>query len=264
MQDTLQFNFSRFLLLLKNDLRLNHRGIFYVALGTLAVLLFIGFVAAYDGSEAPDEDFFYSLYAFTLLIGGSLYTSVAFRELNKPPTAHLYLTTPASTLEKFTAKWLLTTFGFLIAHLLVFSLFVAIVNGIEVMTAETETTLSNFNVFADSPVTLLMKIYIAGQSIYLLGAIAFKKYEFFKTMIAWTVFQLALLFVTVILFRLVFHDFFDGMTFGPEQVHGVRTGEDFGNFMQTNFSLIAHALFLFILPGIVWAAAFFKLKEKEI
>ena len=264
MKDTLQFRFPRFMKLLKNDLRLNHRGILYVTLGALAVLLLIGFAAAYDGQQAPDPEFYYSFYGLTLILGGALYTSVAFRELNRPHTAHLYLTTPASTLEKFLAKWVLTTFGFLIAHLLIFYLYVLIVNGVEVLTAETETTITEFSIFENSPVPLLMKIYFAGQSIYLLGAIAFNKYEFFKTAIVWSGFQFVLLIVTAFLFRLVFHDFFDGMMFEPGEVHASRTGEDFGNFMDTNFSLIANILFLLVLPTIIWAAAFFKLKEKEI
>lgn len=263
MKDSLSFQFSRFGSLLRNELRLNHRNILIVAGGVLAVLLFISVLTGYNGGSGGAE-FYYVWYGITLLGGGFLYTSVAFRELNRPTTGHVYLMTPASTLEKFLTKWLLTTFGYVLAHLVVFSLYVLIMNGLH-STWSTEQ-FSEFSLSsAQGPVPILIQVYLCVQSLYLVGAVWFNKFEFFKTPLALNIVSLAFTFVIVLMFRIVFWDLFDGWNFSPK-MHGVlvEPGENAKNALEFFFKNIALNLVRIGGPLFLWTVAFFKLKEKEV
>lgn len=259
MKDSLNFRFDRYLKLLRNEMKFNHRGVLIIAAGFFFFLTLLSlFVRERVGQ---DGEFMNIWYGLTLLVGGFYYTSIAFRELNRPHTAHLYLMTPASTLEKFLSKWTLTTVGFTVGHLITYTLFSIIVLAIDSYFGH--TYFNAFEPFGEHPL-LLMKLYMTLSSVFLLGSLAFKRYEFFKTQIFLNVLSILLAIIGVFLFRIVFNQYFDGM---QPQMNNIVIGgpeDDFRDFMEGSLWTVLKYLFWLGLPLLLWTVGFFKLKEQEV
>lgn len=259
MKDSINFRFDRLLKLLRNEVKLNHRGVFIVAGAVFLFLLFLS--AAVSERVGYDGDFFGIWYGITLLGGGFLYTSIICRELNRSATTHLYLTTPASTLEKFIAKWLLTTVGYVLVHGVLYSIFTAAALGIDAMDGHTYFT--SFSVFGRSA-WLLIKIYLAVQSVFLVGSIYFRKYEIFKTVLSVSLVGWVLFFITALMFRIVFNEYFDGWSFATHTDHiRLEPNNRLKDLAENRALPVLQYLFWVGLPLLMWTVGFFKLKETE-
>jgi hypothetical protein len=260
MKDSLNFRFDRFVKLLRNEIKFNHRGVLIIAAGLFFLLTLLSL--AVSERVGHDGEFMNIWYGITLLVGGFYYTSIAFRELNRQNTAHLYLMTPASTLEKFLAKWTLTTVGFTVAHLILYTVFSKLALGLDSYFGN--TYFHAFEPFGEKPV-LLMKLYLPLSSIFLLGSVAFKKYEFFKTQIFLNVLSIVFALIAGLLFRIVFNEYFEGMRFSP-QMHDVVMVPDHRIKAFVEGPLLAASKYLFWLglPLLLWTVGFFKLKEQEV
>lgn len=258
MKDSLAFRFDRYLKLLRNEIKFNHRGVFIVTGGLFVALTLLSFVVS--ERVGSDGEFMNIWYALTLIFGGFIYTSIAFRELNQPHTTHLYLMTPASVLEKFLVKWTLTTVGFIVFHFLVFNLFALIAQGVD--NYDGYTYFKAFEPFGFAP-RLFMAIYFALSSIRLLGAVTYKKYEYFKTDIVGVFVGFAMLFIFALLFRVIFNDFFNGWEFSP-RINNVIVEPDNGaeHFFENMWEKGQYILWIG-LPILFWTVGFFKLKETE-
>jgi len=199
MKESLNFRFDRYLKLLRNEMKFNHKGVLIIAAGAFALLLLLSL--AVSERQGHDGEFMNIWYGVTLMLGGFYYTSIAFRELNRPHTAHLYLMTPASTLEKFLSKWTLTTLGFALVHLIIYTIFSKVTLGLDAYFGK--TYFNAFEPFGQIPM-LLFKLYLTLSSLFLLGSIAFRKYEFFKVQLVLNLISIVLAFIAAFLFRIIF------------------------------------------------------------
>ena len=260
MKDILNFRFDRYLKLLRNEMKFNHRGILIIAAGTFVFLTLLSFFVS--ERVGHDDQFMNIWYGITLMFGGFYYTSIAFRELNRQNTAHLYLMTPASTLEKFLTKWTLSTVGFVLVHLVIYTIFSKIAMGFDSYFGH--VYFNAFEPFSETPV-LLMKLYLILSSVFLLGSITFRKYEFFKTQLILNVFSIGLAFIVAFLFRIIFRKYFEGMQFSPQMNNIVVEPEhDVKAFIEGPLWTALQYLFWLGLPLLLWTVGFFKLKEQEV
>ena len=260
MKESLNFRFDRYLKLLRNEIKFNHRGVLIIAAGTFFLLTLLSLVVSHRVGE--DGQFMNIWYGVTLLFGGFYYTSIAFRELNRPNTAHLYLMTPASILEKFLSKWTLATVGYLVVHLVLYIIFSKLATGLDSYFGS--AYLNPFEPFSKVPV-FLMKIYLTCSSLFLLGSVAFRKYEFFKVQLASNLFSIALAFIAAFLFRIIFNQYFDGMMFS-QQMNNIVIEPDASvkAFVEGPLWTVLQYLFWLGLPLLLWTVGFFKLKEQEV
>ena len=262
------FNLNRILLLLKAELLQGKRRPLLVGAVAFAFMTFLVLTLPdKDTGGFQDHEFlniYYIWYPIFLLIGGFIFTSYAFSQLDEKPGAHHYLTLPASTLEKFVSKWLITSVGFAFVYTVAFWLAATIINMIsQVVYNATPFAFSLFNNidgFETETPFLFVKIYLAVQTIYLVGAIMFRKYVVFKTPLAGLGITLAFAFVVVLIARVVFHEAFDGWEATPMNVHPTETLDNFFNGPAENLGWVC--LFL-IVPIWMLAIGFFKLKETE-
>src|SRR5690606_18956697 len=67
-----------------------------------------GDVKVYDEHE--------ECYAFSLIVGGLILSSLSFRDLGHNLGRNNYLMIPASTLEKFISMWLLSSIGWVVFY----------------------------------------------------------------------------------------------------------------------------------------------------
>jgi hypothetical protein len=109
-------NLRRLGLLMRNDLYLHRRAIIIAVMTIVGVQLFHGLT-----SYSYVKKYGFDPYNFFLFGGGYLVTAFAFRSLHTNTSAMLYLLTPASMLEKYLSRYLLTSLGFMLAVTLVYS-----------------------------------------------------------------------------------------------------------------------------------------------
>ena len=257
------FSFARFGHLLKREFSQNKRISLMIA--AVAILLIGGNALgwAYNREHGYHE----FAYPFYLLVGGFILTSLSFTEMNPHDGRLFYLTLPASSLEKFISRWLITGIGFATVYTIGYYLITSIANGLG--QSIFGFNIGTFNFFIEQNV-LFFQLYLAIQTIFLLGAVYFRRFAIFKTVLSTVLFSICLALVSLLIFRIVMYDLFDGLyQFRPEMSFNgkmvpVEPSHSFGNFMENNAEDYARMLGLWIVPAVLLVVGYFKLKETEL
>ncbi|QEN09409.1 hypothetical protein EXM22_16010 [Oceanispirochaeta crateris] len=186
MKQQNHFNTRRLLLLFKRDIIQSYKALLVTSGALFATILFLLFVSTSNGAsrEIPE-----GLFLSLLWIGGFIFTSICFRETHSSSQIHNWLMTPASPLEKFIEKLLLTTVFYVLALIIGFFLATCLNSLIYLIIFKQAVPLFNP---AQSWVWLNISHYLVIQSIFFLGAIWFRKYNFIKTVLTINILQILL------------------------------------------------------------------------
>ncbi len=263
METNQYFSFPRFWHLMQREFAQNKRILFMIA--AVAFLVVGGNLLgwAYNREHGVHE----FGYGFYLLVGGFILTSLSFTEMNRPDSKLFYLTLPASSLEKFLSRWLITGIGFAVFFTIGYWITTIIARGLGI--AIFDFNIGDFNAFTKENL-LFFQIYLAVQTVFLLGAIYFRKSAIFKTVLATALVAFCLIIIAAISFRLVMFDLFDGLiNFRPEmEVNGnivpVEPSRSYQNFMERNAENYLRIVGLWIVPTVLLVVGYFKLKETEL
>lgn len=257
------FSLPRFGHLIKREFIQNKRNLVIVSLTIFSILLASSLVYASD----RDNEFYENFFPSFLLIAGFIGTSLSFTEMNKPDSQTFFLTLPASNFEKFLGRWLATGIGYIIFFLTGFWLLSKVANGLG-------NAIFNFNHGDFNPFTrdnkLFIQLYLAIQTIFLIGAIYFRKVAFFKTILSTVLIALFFAFFSFFLFRITMFDMFEGwFNFNPEmEINGklvqVQPSQDFQRLGLKYGEKYLRLLGFWIIPIILLIAGYFKLKETEL
>ncbi|MCP4131116.1 MAG: hypothetical protein GY754_09060 [bacterium] len=258
------FNLKRFMLLIKKDFYTQYKT-YVMALGAIFSILFIVNISSILSSQ--HWNFNHVFYPLTLFIGGFIFTSQSFSELNQEQSRIFYLTIPASSLEKLISKLMITSFGYIVVSLVLYFLFSVIL------------FLINSGIFGFAhpvfnpyhPVILRsIGVYFVTQSLFLFGAVYFRKNAFMKTV------------VWVFVLTLVYTAFLTGISYVFYKIisfnkHIYLSMEIFDAMFQevclfppvmNGFSGIVfysiRILFWFVLAPLFWTISYFRLKEIEV
>lgn len=253
-----QFQIQRFIALLKVELSKINRSTWMIIGAVFTVSLLTSLVWAAD----QDPEFHQIFYPIILLGGGFLFTSVAFSELIEDKSRQFYLTLPASNLEKFLSKLLVSSIAYTTFVVVGYFLFSLLVDGLT-------NYYYNYQFIPFAPFSgeywLIFKLYLTLQSIFLLGAITFRKYAFFKTMLIGATLPFVFGIISFLLLRLVFFDYFG---FSPDMEGSINTNmqpsKGFESFGQNILWPLVQFLFWVGLPIFFWVVAYFRLTEKEV
>ena len=266
--DSLTFNFNRFILLLKAELLQDKRSLLIKLVAVFGLLTIFALMNA-KGEPSGDQefiDFHYLWFPIILFIGGIIFTSKSFSELDEKTGAHHYLTLPASTLEKFTSKWLITSIGFATVFSICYWLYALISNGLcDSIFGYAPRAFSLFEThheYDGNSVFIFIKIYLVIQTLYLTGAVVFRKYVVFKTPLAALAIILAFALAITILARIVLWDWFNGFSLEPQDIKG-QPNDTLQNFFNGTFESIGWFCLFYLLPIWMLIIGYFKLKEKE-
>ena len=265
MTRNLTLNPRRIGLLLKKEVLFENKKLFIGMGGMFVLLSLIIFSSIADrGGNLTNwyvHEYWYSAF---LVVGGLFYTSTVFSELNDKLERASYLSLPASHLEKFTTKWILTFIGFPLLFTILYFIFSWIISFIT--NAYYGVNVAPLSLFK-SPIGEYevlggLKTYLSSQAIFLLAAVAFRKYEFFKLFI--TMFGLFMMFgfFVLFIFRILFADFFSGMAITDGNVN-LMPGENLENFIKGPLVKGFGYLVSFGLPIFFWVVGYLKLTEKE-
>lgn len=274
-----QFSFQRLGLLIANHWAENKKRytLSFLAMVGLLLLWFV-FVMLTDDHDPMHVNLQQVTFFFALFLVGPFYASQFFKDLNSKSKGINYLMVPGSTLEKAVCAILYAVVFFFVAFTLAFY----IADGISVMIAnavhpsytipQNGNTLkaSIVNVFiirdtedVGSVSRILLLIFLAAQSLALLGSIYFGQYSYIKTAIT-----VCLLFLFIVLIETMF---FSKLL--PRGSFNMDAGA-FVFYDQNDQSKIVRLpawvssgvsfLFQYAFAPIFWITTYFRLKEKEI
>jgi len=251
------FSPSRFLNLLREETASGYKIPIIVA---SVVFVFLGIIFILSVAGQDNRSFHEVWYGIILLAGGFYFTSTSFNELNQKEERMNYLALPASVFEKFSMKLLITSLGYLIGFTLIYWIFAQVIDTIT--QRYFEWSFEPFDITTDGFPTFI-KLYLVLQSIFILGAVTFNRFAFFKTLFTIGILGLVIGIFTGLCFRGIFAEYFQSF-FEPKDNVGIIPDIAFRNFMQYTAWPIIQNIFWYVLAPVMWIVAYFKLKEREV
>ena len=254
------FNPDRFFLLFKKDLIQGYKTLLITVAAVIGATFFLLLVST--PGEASEEVYM-GLFIPMLWAGGLIFSSLIFKEAHSINLIHGWLMTPASRLEKYLQKLLMTTIFFIIALLITFFAATALNSLVYLLFFSLRPPL--FNPF-QSWVWINIGHYLIVQSIFFLGAVWFRKFNFVKTVLTLNVLQLAFSIVLGLIAGLTY------WTPIREAIHGngfffMEAGQILTmKFSQVNPVLITVAKIIYfgLLAPFFWFVSWLKMKEIEV
>ena len=244
------FDISRFWLLLKMEISRSRKGVLMTLIITFGFLFFVGLLLApvIDPGMLVYE---HSIpYAFTMLAGGFILSSLAFHDLNSSLRRYNYLTLPVSAFEKFLSMWLLTSIGWIFLYTVIYTIYTFFANTIGQLLFH-DIAFETFNPFGPFAFRF-MKFYFILQGIFLAGAAHFKGYPFPKTLLALVLFSAFIGLITYLIMK----DMFD---FECNSESNPLIG-----MPVYSLWLVAEWLFWWLFAPLCWVITYLGLKEQEV
>ena len=258
MRHLFDFNFQRFVQLLRNEIMKNKKRLLTISGGIAAILLTLFMLASLKG----DTTMFFMPWFYPLLFGGGYYfSSIAFQEIHDKDKNYEFFLLPASMIDKLASRLVIYAFLLPIFSAALISL-TSIVGSI-LHSLLFGSSIAIFNPF-EKHVGLVIGIYIITQSIFMYASICFKKHAFFKVSMISGVIQLLMIPIIFIMLKLIFHDLFD--SFPHNYDFGMLTNgqtESLVSFFLNWFQFIKF-IFIFVFAPFFWFLSLLKLSESEV
>jgi hypothetical protein len=252
LDPTNSFSFTRLVQVIKRTYTLNKRTWGTGALVIIGALLLFWFFPVLFGRQ-PWHQFISgnliqpALFFYTA--AGLFLTSAVFYELHSPDTAFLTLTLPATSFEKIASAWLITSILFTLVSALIYIALVVILHGFSMVYIGADVPFSLYQL-KTSEVGQTIMSYFGYQSIFLLGAIIFKKNNFLKTLLAMVVFMIGAFIITGFLFLII----------GGETLAGSYTVQFSANALFNTLYPIINLLIVVVILSI----SYIRLKNKQV
>ena len=207
------FSFKRFQLLVLKHWADNKKrySLSILAFAGLLIVWFLFTMLLPEDTGIMSEEVQQLTFFFTLFAVGTFYASQYFGDFGSRPNGSNFLLVPASTFEKFLCSLLYTVLLFFVVFTAAFYLadilIVSISNAVSATDglARKPTVINVFKVnliwLSDDTAINMVLFFFSIQSLFLLGAVHFKKYSFIKTIITGFVAYLILFSVTFFLYR---------------------------------------------------------------
>ena len=202
-------------------------------------------------------------FMWMILIMGLLSASFIMEKMKSKTNRIACLMTPATMFEKFFSRWVVFTFGYLIAFLIAFKLAdwtrvliytmgypeIDVIASLPLCHLVGDEQSTYWPAFENSRYFLLaISFYFAAQSLFVLGSSIWPKNAFVKTVAACVVIAIVFISIAATVVSIFEHKRIYGMGFS-------MTEED-----MMSLSMIG----LFILTCFNWMLAYFRFKESEI
>ncbi len=242
----------RIALLIKRYFIINSNVILIAGATILGVLLANTVLNTYLNNKIFLESNFVSKASVYFFITGLVITSGIFRELKAFNKGWFYLMLPANPREKFLVARLVSSVGYSLVTMLALFLFSLLFSLIA--TLMFTPTFYLFNPFAFDFLNVV-KHYLILQSMFFHGAIAFRSYNFFKTVLSVLGIITLFFLISGLTMRLVYGSWEFAVT---EQLFTNKS------FFVNLINQISKALYYFIFEPFLLTVSYFKFREKEI
>lgn len=263
-----RFSLRRFFLLVRNDLYLNQSLFLISAAAVFGSLFIFSGLHMYLYTHMPNsisvpKDFYITAYPLFLFACGAVITAKIFNEVNDEIKGPVWLSLPASMLEKFTSRLFLTTILFIIAMMALFFLTSLISESLNPLMFGPSHSI--FNPFNKEALISASKYFI-GQSFFLLGAIYFKKNALMKTVLSLAVYDIFLGIIVSSGGRILFRETSFVNNFSNPS--GILSEIIIKNSMvPQDWNIeknLYYIVFWYLLTIVCWGIAYIRLKEAEV
>lgn len=244
------FSTTRFALLLKLEISRSRKGVLMTLVIIFGFLFFVGLLLSpiIDPGLAVYEHS--TPFAITLLAGGFILSSLAYRDLGNTLRRYRYLTLPVSSFEKLLSMWLLTSIGWIVLYTVIYTLYTFFANTIGQL-IYSELTYKTFDPF-DPFAFKFIRIYFVLHGIFLAGAAHFKGYVFPKTLLTVILYGAVCGLITYFIMK-------DMFNFEPSSDQCMLEGMPVYQLWLT-----IQWLFWWLLAPLCWVITYLGLKEQEV
>ena len=246
------FDIRRFGYLLRMELFRSRKGILITLVVIFGILFFVALPLDIFVEENKGDHEYDSNYAFLLIAGGAILSSLAFHDLSSPLRRYRYLTLPVSALEKFVGMWLLTTVGWIVLFTGTYTVYTLVANAVGRWLLG-DIDFQAFNPFGFYAIEAV-RYYLVLQAIFLVGAVQFRGYVLPKTLFALTLLGVAGSIVTYLFAGLLFNLEDESLSGAAklEQMHAYGIGP------------LGRWLFWWGLAPLCWVITYQRLKKQEV
>ncbi|MFK7925905.1 MAG: hypothetical protein AB8H47_28410 [Bacteroidia bacterium] len=256
----LHLSFPRLGLVLRNDLLKFYKPIL------LASVIFIGFT--FLDYVAQVNDFVTEggsprihhneSFGLILLIGGFVFSSFAFYELNHKEKGMRYLLAPASQLEKWLSRFIFTSGVFALYVWLLYGLITIIFSAIA--QSFWGLPMTPFEWMGEDTLFLL-RLYLVLQSIFIAGSIFLGRFSFLLTPITIGVIGLVLFVVAIIYIRILLIGLTEGWDLSLQGRY--KNSTEWESTIQFTLIPLLEQAFWWTLAPFFWVVSYVRLTEKE-
>lgn len=255
------FSFSRLGLLIKKQWYDNAKlyTLSFFALTGILAIVFICWVAFHETIQFEEEDTFL-IFAIFLFAVGIIFASTTFASLGDKARGTHWLTVPATHLEKLVCGLFYSMIVFLVVYVAVF-LVIRQVTFFWIKLDPVNQIEYQHNI--GKGIKNIFLIFLSVQSLFILGSVYFEKFSFIKTIL----FGLVLIFVYILIFQFVFRQLFGAHSFHMRGLSSftIYEQEDMKIYrLAPVVDTVLENLFQYIWAPVLLAAAYFRLKEKEL
>ncbi len=225
-----------------------------VAAGVAAFLIIVLILTGYNSPIPINARLFYGITLPIVILGGFIFSSLIFNELQSREKALFFLSLPATSLEKLAAAWLISSpifvvliYGLLMVVNLLSGILLSLLPGKEFL-------------FVDpfySPLLKSLGSYMVLQTIFLLGAVYFKKNNFFKTILSLFLIALVISMWTSLMAYLLF-----GKT--RIVINNLNFPEPWHHFAENSLPYITKTIYWGIIGPFFLFISWLRVKEREV
>jgi hypothetical protein len=215
-------------------------------------------------SRSGSWNYHYNLYNSLLFLGGFIVTSLAFREVRQNGGGILYLTLPASSLEKYASKLIATSVGYALGSAVFTTAVAAASEGINRLIFGFGNAF--FNPF-DTGVLEILGYYLVAQSVFLLGSIWWRKIAFLKTILTLQAVAVGVAVLVYVVARIVFgwsgtglHDDWTDIPAWARLMHQTELG--YGPLIEV--ARVLRVVFLAGTAPVCWLLGWLRLRDIEV
>lgn len=249
------FSTRRLSLLGKRQVLGNLNGLLIAFAAIAGALLVISLLSGYSNPASIRG--LSPLYYVVLFVGGYVFTSNIFAELHSPQRSIPFLTLPVSKLERLTNAWLLTAIIYPIFALIGIALIIFLSHLILGIPMVNETFAAVWSV----KTWKIVLIYSITQSLFLFGAVYFRKHNFLKTLLSLFV----ILNIIGIFAAIVAYFLFGTFKFDSEHwIQGSALSPGLENFFIKTFPAIMKFAFYYLMIPFFLLLTWFGIKERQV
>jgi len=252
------FNLTRFgRLFVKHTVE--HYKSYLMSLAVLICVMILGGSFLIYMIEAPiDRGFQSAIFGMILLLAGTIFTSTIFAGYGDRKKAISLLTLPASHFEKYLVAWLYSFLIFAIVYSAGFYLIALLAINVKHFPGHPSEIINILH----WPVCGMFVLYAFLHSVAFLGAIFFEKLHFIKTAFLFFISLTLLIIINKILLDSLIGQKMDTpVPFGNVRL---RLSGQAAEISLTNLQDNWLILIISVLAVLFWAAAYYRLKEKQV
>jgi hypothetical protein len=241
------FDISRFWFLMKVEWFRSRKALLMTFVIAFGLLFFMGLIVDASIQSREVFDSHPVNFAFTLILGGFIISSLAFNDLGNTLKRYHFLMLPVSALERFICMWLFTSVGWIVVFTLVYKLHTIAANAIGPLLFH-GMTFPAFDPFGRFSMNSIRSYFVL-QGIFLAGAAYFRGFTFPKTLLA------LIIFLTVsgtIAYVIMKDSFFTDHDCGP----GPGSCALLNEMITHKAAVVAQWLFWWILAPLCWLAGY--------